>query len=88
VCLVSGVCLVDHEFIEDYEDEVKTTALISASQGVEHHEMGGSGCVRRWAERLADSEAKALLQENQTDRKLKELWETINQQAKNKAAAD
>jgi len=72
---------------EDYEDGVKDAALVSAAQRVEHYEMAAYGCVRTWAGLLGDSEAKALLErtlteEKETDRKLNELSETINQQAK------
>ena len=87
VCLVSRGCLVDDKLIEDYEDEAKMIALIATSQGVQDPEMRASG-VRKWAELLAASEAKALLQEHEMDRKLQDLWETINQQAKNKPVGD
>lgn len=78
VCLGSRGCLVDGKLIEDYEEEAKTIALIATSQAAQHPEIGATA-VRRWAELLADSEAKALLQEHEMDRKLKDLWETINQ---------
>jgi ferritin-like metal-binding protein YciE len=71
---------------ERYEDGVKDAALISAAQRVEHYEMAAYGCVRTWAGLLGDSEAKSLLEqtlseEKETDQKLSQLSERINQQA-------
>ena len=71
---------------EHYEDGVKDAALISAAQRVEHYEMAAYGCVKTWAGVLGDSESKALLEqtlseEKETNQKLTELSETINQQA-------
>ncbi len=76
---------------EDYEDAVKDAALISAAQRVEHYEMAAYGCVKTWAGLLGDSEAEALLaqtlaEEKETDKKLTELSEAINQQAMADAA--
>jgi ferritin-like metal-binding protein YciE len=70
---------------------VKDAALISAAQRVEHYEMAAYGCVKTWAGLLGDSEAEALLaqtltEEKETDKKLTELSEAINQQAMADAA--
>jgi ferritin-like metal-binding protein YciE len=78
---------------EDYEDGVKDAALISAAQRVEHYEMAAYGCVKTWAGLLGDSEAQALLdrtlsEEKETDQKLSELSETINQQANEGAGTE
>ena len=40
---------------EDMEDGVKDAALIAAAQRVEHYEMAGYGCVRRYASLLGDT---------------------------------
>jgi len=72
---------------EDFEGEVMDAALISAAQRVEHYEIAAYGCVRSWAELLGESEATSLLEktldeEKETDRKLTELSQEINVQAK------
>jgi ferritin-like metal-binding protein YciE len=72
---------------EDFEGAVMDAALISAAQRVEHYEIAAYGCVSTWAELLGQNEAAALLQktleeEKETDEKLTELAETVNQEAK------
>jgi ferritin-like metal-binding protein YciE len=72
---------------EDFEGEVMDAALISAAQRVEHYEIAAYGCVRSWAELLGENEAVSLLEktleeEKQTDRKLTQLSEQINVEAK------
>jgi ferritin-like metal-binding protein YciE len=72
---------------EDYEGESLDAALISAAQRVEHYEIAAYGCVRTWADLLGASEASALLEktleeEKETDKKLTQLAEEINVQAK------
>ena len=67
---------------EEAEPEVLDVALIAAAQRVEHYEMAGYGCVRTYARLLGDQEAADLLQktldeEEQTDRKLTELAESL-----------
>src|SRR5258707_10535006 len=71
---------------EDYVDEVKDAAIIGAAQRVEHYEMAGYGTVRTFAELLGENEHVSLLeqtlgQEKQSDQKLTDLAEEINQQA-------
>ena len=72
---------------EEFEEPVMDAALISAAQRVEHYEMAAYGCVRDWAGLLGENEASALLEktleeEKETDRKLTELAEGINRQAR------
>lgn len=71
---------------EDYEGAVMDAALIAAAQRVEHYEIAAYGSVRTFAELLGESDAVSLLEETlneekETDRKLTDLSETINQQA-------
>ena len=72
---------------EDFADGAMDAALISAAQRVEHYEIAAYGCVRTWAELLGDNEASALLEktleeEKETDKKLTDLAEQINVEAK------
>src|ERR1700739_1045005 len=72
---------------EDFDGEVMDAALISAAQRVEHYEIAAYGCVWSWAELLGENEASALLEktleeEKETDKKLTQLAEEINVQAK------
>jgi ferritin-like metal-binding protein YciE len=72
---------------EDFADGAMDAALISAAQRVEHYEIAAYGCVRSWADLLGDTEASALLEktleeEKETDKKLTELAEQINVEAK------
>jgi len=71
---------------EDFEDEVKDAALISAAQRLEHYEIAAYGTVRTYAEILGQHNAASLLEktleeEKETDEKLTELAEGINVQA-------
>jgi ferritin-like metal-binding protein YciE len=71
---------------EDFEDEVKDAALISAAQRLEHYEIAAYGTVRTYAEILGQQNAASLLEktleeEKETDEKLTELAEGINVQA-------
>jgi ferritin-like metal-binding protein YciE len=71
---------------EDFEDEVRDAALISAAQRVEHYEIAAYGTVRTYAEILGDQSAvsileKTLEEEKNTDEQLTELAEGINVQA-------
>lgn len=47
---------------EDYEGAVMDAALISAVQRVEHYEIAAYGAVHAYAELMGESEAAALLQ--------------------------
>ena len=72
---------------EEFADGAMDAALISAAQRVEHYEIAAYGCVRTWADLLGDTEASALLEktldeEKETDKKLTELSEQINVEAK------
>ncbi len=68
--------------------EVLDAALIAAAQKVEHYEIAAYGCVATYAELLGYDQVKNLLgqtlnEEEETDRKLTELAETlINVEAK------
>ncbi len=71
---------------EDYEDSVMDAALIGAAQRVEHYEIAGYGTVRSMAATLGEDNHVSLLEETleeekETDDKLTELAEQINNQA-------
>ncbi|HTS06248.1 MAG TPA: ferritin-like domain-containing protein [Candidatus Eisenbacteria bacterium] len=71
---------------EDYEDAVMDSGIIGAAQRVEHYEIAGYGTVRTLAELIGENEHVTLLEqtleeEKQTDQKLTELAEDINQQS-------
>lgn len=71
---------------EDYPDAVKDAGLIGAAQRVEHYEMAAYGTARAFAELLGEEEHVSLLsqtlqEEEETDKKLTELAETINVEA-------
>src|ERR1700693_1820459 len=60
---------------EDYEGDIKDSALIGAAQRVEHYEIAAYGTVRAMAEKLGDDKAVQLLtqtlqEEKDTDVKL------------------
>ena len=63
---------------EDYEGDVKDSALIGAAQRVEHYEIAAYGTVRAMAEKLGEDKAVKLLsqtlqEEKDTDVKLSDL---------------
>jgi ferritin-like metal-binding protein YciE len=71
---------------EDFDDDVKDAALISAAQRVEHYEIAAYGTVRTYASILDEQNAVSLLEktleeEKETDQKLTELAENINTEA-------
>jgi ferritin-like metal-binding protein YciE len=71
---------------EDYDSSVLDAALIGAAQRVEHYEIAGYGTVRSMAETLGEDNHVSLLEETleeekETDQKLTELAEQINNQA-------
>src|ERR1700686_917524 len=71
---------------EDFEDDVKDAALISAAQRVDHYEIAAYGTVRTFAEILGEKDAVQLLEqtleeEKETDEKLTSLASAINVQA-------
>ncbi|MGI8437342.1 MAG: ferritin-like domain-containing protein [Chthoniobacterales bacterium] len=85
---MEGVLKEGQEMIEeDAEDEVRDAGLISAAQRVEHYEMAGYGTARTYANLLGDTKGEKLLQttldeEGATDKKLTQLAESINVEAK------
>jgi ferritin-like metal-binding protein YciE len=71
---------------EDYDGGVLDAALIGAAQRVEHYEIAGYGTVRSMASTLGEDNHVSLLEETleeekETDDKLTELAEQINNQA-------
>jgi ferritin-like metal-binding protein YciE len=69
------------------EPEVRDAGMIAGAQRVEHYEMAGYGTARTYAQLLGQSTWAQLLQqtldeEKETDRKLNQLAETINIEAK------
>lgn len=71
----------------DSEPEVRDAGMIAAAQHVEHYEMAGYGTARTYAQLLGQNSWAQLLQqtldeEKETDRKLNQLAETINIEAK------
>lgn len=70
----------------DADNVVKDAALISAAQRVEHYEMAGYGTLRTYAYMMGHQEAARLLQETldeeeQTDKKLTQIANSINTEA-------
>ena len=77
---------------EDYEGDVKDSALIGAAQRVEHYEIAAYGTVRAMAEKLGDDKAAKLLgqtlqEEKDTDEKLTQLAEAMKVQGDSEKAA-
>ena len=71
---------------EDYEGDVKDSALIGAAQRVEHYEIAAYGTVRAIAEKLGDEKAIQLLtqtlqEEKDTDVKLSKLSDKMKVEA-------
>lgn len=71
---------------EDFEDAVRDAALIGAAQRVEHYEIAAYGTLIAFAETLGESEHVSLLEstlaeEKETDEKLTELAQQVNQRA-------
>ena len=71
---------------EDYEGDVKDSALIGAAQRVEHYEIAAYGTVRAMAEKLGDEKAVQLLsqtlqEEKDTDVKLSKLSDKMKVEA-------
>jgi len=68
---------------EDFEDDVKDSALIAAAQRVEHYEIAAYGTVAAYADVLGEIEQASLLretlqEEKDTDEKLTELASEIH----------
>lgn len=71
---------------EDMDGAVMDAALIASAQRVEHYEMAGYGTARTFAYQLGYSEVANLLQqtldeEEQTDKTLSQIANTINEKA-------
>jgi ferritin-like metal-binding protein YciE len=90
---MEGLVKEGSEVVEDdeFEGEVKDSALIAAAQRVEHYEIAGYGTVRTFASLLEDDEAVELLEqtleeEKETDQKLTEIAESVNVEALDEGA--
>jgi len=75
---------------DDSPDAVRDAVIISAAQKVEHYEIAAYGCVRTYASELNLPEAAELLQqtldeEEAADRKLTQVAEQRNRQARRAA---
>ncbi len=76
---------------EEAEPTVLDAGLIGAAQRVEHYEIAGYGTARSLAETLGYDDAASLLQETldeekETDEKLTDLSEIINEAAQEASA--
>ena len=76
---------------EDYEGDVKDSALIGAAQRVEHYEIAAYGTVRAMAEKLGEDDAVELLsqtlqEEKDTDVKLSDLSDKMTVESGEKKA--
>jgi ferritin-like metal-binding protein YciE len=84
---MQGIVAEGSEVIDQsHEGAVRDSALIAAAQRVEHYEIAAYGVVRAFAELLGQNEAVSLLtqtlsEEKETDEKLSELAQAINQEA-------
>jgi ferritin-like metal-binding protein YciE len=84
---MNGILKEGNEMLEEgYEGSLKDAAIISAAQRVEHYEIAAYGCVHAWATELGENEVAELLEktlneEKETDAKLTELAQTINESA-------
>lgn len=72
---------------EDAEEVVKDAGIIAAAQRVEHYEIAGYGCVRTYAQLLGYRDDMKQLQdileqEGSADKKLTQIAEKLNVQAK------
>jgi ferritin-like metal-binding protein YciE len=72
---------------EDYPEEIMDAAIIGAAQRVEHYEIAAYGTAKAFAELLGEDEDVSLLEqtlqeEKETDEKLTELAQEINQSAR------
>ena len=85
---MDGILKENKEFLsEDAEPEVLDAGAIAGAQKVEHYEIAGYGTVRTYASLLGRSEWMQMLEvtleeEKQADKKLTQLAERINVQAK------
>jgi ferritin-like metal-binding protein YciE len=68
------------------DEATRDAALIAAAQKVEHYEIATYGTLCAWAEQIGNNEALGLLketlaEEENTDKLLTQISETVNQQA-------
>ena len=84
---IAGLLQEGEDIIDrDFPEQVMDAALISAAQRVEHYEIAAYGCVKTWAGLLGENAAQNLLEqtlreENEADKKLKQLSLEINLEA-------
>lgn len=85
---MQGIIKDSKELIKtDAEPEVLDAGMIAGAQRVEHYEIAGYGTVRTYAELLGRSDWAQLLEqtlqeEKDTDKKLSQLADRINLEAK------
>jgi len=85
---MDGILKENKEFLgEDAEPEVLDAGVIAGAQKVEHYEIAGYGTVRNYASLLGRTEWMGMLEvtleeEKAADKKLSQLAEKINVQAK------
>jgi ferritin-like metal-binding protein YciE len=84
---MEGLIKEGKEMIEEQEGDTLDAGLISAAQRVEHYEIAAYGCVRTYAGLLGETAAEKLLkqtleEEKETDKKLSQLADAINVEAK------
>jgi ferritin-like metal-binding protein YciE len=88
---MKGVLSEGSEMLQEAaEGSVRDAALISAAQRVEHYEMAAYGTVRSYADQLGQPQIseileKTLEEEKAADKKLTEISQKLNRQAKHAA---
>jgi ferritin-like metal-binding protein YciE len=84
---MEGILEEGKEIMElDADPEVLDAMMIGAAQKVEHYEIATYGTLCTWAEMIGNNEALGLLketmaEEENTDKLLTTISETVNQQA-------
>jgi len=90
---MEGILDEGEEWMEEEAiPEVLDAGIIAAAQRVEHYEMAAYGCARTYANLLGLKQDEDLLnrtleEEGNADKKLTNIAETINVQARHEAAA-
>jgi ferritin-like metal-binding protein YciE len=85
---IQGIIEEGEKLMKDAKDpDVRDAGMISSAQRVEHYEIASYGTVRTYASLLGKSDWAQLLQqtldeEKETDRKLTQLAEQINIEAR------
>ena len=91
---IEGILAEGQEIMEEYKGSAALDAgLISAAQAVEHYEITRYGTLATWADELGNDEGAKLLketldEEEDTDRALSELAESVVNQEAQQAAAE